>query len=47
MKIDEKSIENLLINMVVKKRFFKFCENGLILFYFEIVQMTTSKKDSL
>jgi len=30
MQIDEKSIENLLVNMGMKKRIFKFCENGLI-----------------
>jgi hypothetical protein len=30
MQIGEKSIENLLVNMVVKKRILKFCENGLI-----------------
>lgn len=30
MQIDEKFIENLLVNMVVKKRICKFCENGLI-----------------
>jgi hypothetical protein len=37
----------LLVNMVVKKRILKFCENGLIWFYSGIVQMTTSKKDNL
>jgi hypothetical protein len=30
MQIGEKSIENWLVNMVVKKKKFKFCENGLI-----------------
>jgi hypothetical protein len=30
MQIDEKSIENLLVNMGMKKGIFKFCENGLI-----------------
>jgi hypothetical protein len=30
MQIDEKSIENLLVNMGMKKIKLNFCENGLI-----------------